>query len=83
MLTKAAVLEISKLWDDGFACVLLEVRRRESEIEALKRKLMFMENERLTLLSKAQDASPSHSSSKAEQQHKLLPPAVDGKVNYS
>ncbi|XP_075954860.1 uncharacterized protein LOC142956947 [Anarhichas minor] len=51
VLAKAAVVEISKLWEDGFALVQLELRRREGEIEALNRKLVLMENERLTSLS--------------------------------
>ncbi|XP_040026331.2 uncharacterized protein LOC120815600 [Gasterosteus aculeatus] len=46
MLAKAAVVEISKLWEDGFALVQLELRRREGEIEALSRRLAVMESER-------------------------------------
>ena len=76
MLAKAAVVEISKLWEDGFALVQVELRRRESEIEALNRKLMSMENERLTAISQVTNKS---SFSKREQQNKLLPPAGDGK----
>ncbi|KAA8587781.1 hypothetical protein FQN60_016643, partial [Etheostoma spectabile] len=80
MLAKAAVVEISQLWEDGFALVQLELRRRESEIEALNRKLTMMENERLTVLSQAQTnvTNPSSSSSsKREQQTQLLPPTGD------
>lgn len=82
MLAKAAVVEIGKLWEDGFTLVQVELRRRENEIEALNRKLMLMENERLTVLPQAQttNLSPS-SSSKREQQNKLLPPSGDGKNN--
>lgn len=76
MLAKAAVLEISKLWEDGFTLVQVELRRRENEIEALNRKLMLMENERLTVLSQAQ------TSSKREQQNNLLPPSGDGKNDH-
>lgn len=80
MLTKAAVVEISKLWEDGFALVQVELRRREIEIEALNRKLLLMEKERLE--ARAQSANNSSSSfSKREQQNKLLPPAGDGKNN--
>lgn len=79
MLAKAAVLEISKLWEDGFTLVQVELRRRENEIEALNRKLMLMENERLTVLSQTQTAS---SSSKREQLNKLLPPSGDGKNDH-
>ena len=87
MLAKAAVVEISKLWEDGFTLVQVELRRRENEIEALNRKLMMMENERLTALSQAQttnlsSSSSSSSSSKREQQNKLLPPAGDGKYDH-
>lgn len=78
MLAKAAVLEISKLWEDGFTLVQVELRRRENEIEALNRKLMLMENERLTVLSQTQTSS----SSKREQQNKLLPPSGDGKNDH-
>ncbi|KAF3857925.1 hypothetical protein F7725_011126 [Dissostichus mawsoni] len=46
IFAKAAVVEISKLWEDGFNLVQVELRRRESEIEALNRKLMMMEKER-------------------------------------
>uniref|UniRef100_A0A668T504 C2H2-type domain-containing protein n=1 Tax=Oreochromis aureus TaxID=47969 RepID=A0A668T504_OREAU len=76
MLTKAAVVEIGKLWEDGFALVQVELRRREIEIEALNRKLLLMEKERLA--ARAQTANNSSSSfSKREQQNKLLPPAGD------
>ncbi|XP_074508207.1 uncharacterized protein LOC141777648 [Sebastes fasciatus] len=87
VLAKAAVVEISKLWEDGFALVQLELRRRESEIEALNRKLVLMETERLTVLTQAQtqttnlsSSPPSSSSSMREQQDKLLPPTGDGPV---
>ncbi|XP_041659863.1 zinc finger protein 569 [Cheilinus undulatus] len=80
MLAKAAVLEISKLWEDGFTLVQVELRRRENEIEALNRKLKLMENERLTVLSQVQTTNPSSSSSKREQQNKLLPPTSEGPV---
>ncbi|XP_030015373.1 zinc finger protein 16 [Sphaeramia orbicularis] len=81
MLAKAAVLEISKLWEDGFALVQVELRRRESEIEALNRKLMLMENERLTVLSQAQTPNLSPGApSKREPQKKVLPLTGDGPV---
>ncbi|XP_068427100.1 uncharacterized protein [Clinocottus analis] len=67
MLAKAAVVEIGKLWEDGFALVQVELRRRESEIEVLNRKLAVMENERLAVASLTTNASPS-SSSKRELQ---------------
>ncbi len=80
MLAKAAVVEISKLWEDGFTLVQIELRRRENEIEALNRKLMLMENERLAVQSQAQTTNLSSSSSSNRQpQNKLLPPTADGK----
>nr|XP_020441796.1 zinc finger and SCAN domain-containing protein 32-like [Monopterus albus] len=81
MLAKTAVLEISKLWEDGFALIQIELRRRESEVEVLKRKLMLMENERLTVLAHAQTTNLSSvSSSKREQQNRLLPPTGIGPI---
>ncbi|XP_045906868.1 zinc finger protein 652-B-like [Micropterus dolomieu] len=79
MLAKTAVVEISKLWEDGFTLVQVELRRRENEIEALNRKLMLMESERLTVLSQTTHLSSS-SSSVREQQNKLLPPTGDGPI---
>lgn len=81
MLAKAAVLEIGKLWEDGFTLVQVELRRRENEIEVLNRKLMLMENERLSVLSQTQMTNLSSSSSKREQQNTLVPPNGDGKDN--
>ncbi|KAK2822734.1 hypothetical protein Q5P01_022799 [Channa striata] len=81
MLAKAAVVEISKLWEDGFALIQVELRRRESEIDALNRKLMVMEKERLTALSQAHTTNLSTaSSSKREQQNRLPPPTGAGPV---
>ncbi|XP_029581068.1 zinc finger protein 24 isoform X2 [Salmo trutta] len=71
VLAKAAVAEISKMFDDGFTVLRLEMCRRENEIEALKRKLLFMENERQRTTSKAREAGCSStcslSSSRTEQ----------------
>ncbi|KAK2895970.1 zinc finger and SCAN domain-containing protein 32 [Channa argus] len=81
MLAKAAVVEIGKLWEDGFALIQVELRRRESEIEALNRKLVLMEKERLTVLSQAPTTNlSSASSSKREQQNRVLPPNGAGPV---
>ncbi|XP_041752416.1 zinc finger protein 13 [Coregonus clupeaformis] len=70
VLAKAAVAEISKLFDDGFAVLRLEMCQRENEIEALKRTL-FMENERQTTSSKLREAGScstcSSSSRRTEQ----------------
>lgn len=83
MLAKAAVVEINKLWEDGFKLVQVELRRRDHEIEALNRKLLLMENERFAVLAQAQtenlSSSSSSSSSKRDQQNKLLPPSGDGR----
>lgn len=77
MLAKAAVLEISKLWEDGFAIVHAELRRRESEVQALNRKLMLMESERRTALSQTPTLSLA-SSTRREHNNSLLPPTGDG-----
>ncbi|XP_024135339.1 zinc finger protein 629 [Oryzias melastigma] len=76
MLAKAAVLEINKLWEDSFALVQVELRRRESEIEALNCKIKFLENEGFSSFQKA----PNKSSSclpKKDQQKQQLPPHGD------
>lgn len=79
MLAKAAVLEIGKLWEDGFNLVQVELRRKENEIEVLNRKLMSIENERLYSLSRMQRSCLSTSTfSNREQQH-----SSDGKNNCS
>lgn len=75
MLAKAAVMEISKLWEDGFAVVQVELLRRESEIKALNRKLTSMENERLKALSQAANTSLP----RTEHQNKLPPPTAEGR----
>ncbi|CAJ1072864.1 zinc finger protein 582 [Xyrichtys novacula] len=80
MLAKAAVLEISKLWEDGLARVQVELRRRENEIETLNKKLKLMESERLTVRTQTTNLSSSSSCSKREQHNKLLPPTGAGPV---
>lgn len=44
VLVKAAVAEISKLVDDNSAFLHLEISRKQSENEMLKRKLLAVEN---------------------------------------
>lgn len=78
VLAKAAVVEISKLWEDGFALIQVELRRRESEIKALNNKLVSMENERFMARSQASN-NKSSSFSTREHQSRLPPPAGDGK----
>lgn len=81
MLAKAAVVEISKLWEDGFTLVQVELRRREKEIEALNRKLMLMESERVTVRSQSQTTNlTSTASSNKDPQGQVLPPAGDGLI---
>lgn len=46
VLVKAAVAEISKLVDDKYAFLHLEISRKQNENELLKRKLLMMENKR-------------------------------------
>ncbi|KAG7319822.1 hypothetical protein KOW79_016965 [Hemibagrus wyckioides] len=45
VVAQSAVAEISKLYDDGLLVLRLEVCRKDSEIEALKKKLETVENE--------------------------------------
>lgn len=45
VVAQSAVAEISKLYDDGLLVLRLEVCRKDSEIEALKKKLEAVENE--------------------------------------
>ncbi|KAA8578762.1 hypothetical protein FQN60_009262 [Etheostoma spectabile] len=49
VLVKAAVTEISKLVDDKCAFLHLEISRKQSENEMLKRKLLMMENKNAQL----------------------------------
>eukprot|EP00066_Takifugu_rubripes_P028586 XP_011617852.1 PREDICTED: uncharacterized protein LOC105418811 isoform X2 [Takifugu rubripes] len=49
VLVKAAVAEISKLVDDKCAFLHLELSRKQSENEVLKRKLLMMENKNAEL----------------------------------
>ncbi|KAM9349543.1 uncharacterized protein ABDE67_009271 [Symphorus nematophorus] len=49
VLVKAAVTEISKLVDDKCAFLHLEISRKQSENEMLKRKLVMMENKNAQL----------------------------------
>ncbi|KAL0966296.1 hypothetical protein UPYG_G00293510 [Umbra pygmaea] len=63
VLAKAAVAEISKMFDDGFAVLRLEICQRENEIESLKRKLLFMENESQRTRSKPRESGCSSTSS--------------------
>ncbi|XP_028283653.1 zinc finger protein 135-like [Parambassis ranga] len=49
VLVKAAVAEISKLVDDKCAFLHLEISRKQSENEMLKRKLLLMENKNAQL----------------------------------
>lgn len=80
IFAKAAVVEISKLWEDGFNLVQVELRRRESEIEALNRKLLMMEKERCHTTSLSSSSSSSSSSKREQQNVLLLPPNGDGPI---
>ncbi|KAJ0011560.1 hypothetical protein NQD34_012535 [Periophthalmus magnuspinnatus] len=57
MLAKAAVVEIGKLWEDGFVLFEAELRRRDGEIEALNRRIKDMEQEKRTNCSVMSSAS--------------------------
>lgn len=50
VLAKAAVVEISKLVDDKYAVLRLEISQKQNEIETLKRKMVMMENNNAQLL---------------------------------
>ncbi|XP_077372184.1 uncharacterized protein LOC144015752 [Festucalex cinctus] len=66
-LAQAAVLEIAQLWEDAFALVHAELRRREREVEALERKLL--ENQRCdTSVSPAALGSSSGEEQQQQQQ---------------
>ncbi|XP_034039558.1 gastrula zinc finger protein XlCGF48.2 [Thalassophryne amazonica] len=83
MLAKAAVLEISRLWEDGFARLQVELRRKDSEIESLNRKLVLLENERLAARCQTTNLLSSSSSSSAtrrEQPNRLPPSTGEGVV---
>lgn len=49
VLVKAAVTQISKLVDDKCASLHLEISRKQSENEMLKRKLLLMESKNAQL----------------------------------
>uniref|UniRef100_A0A8C7YNI3 C2H2-type domain-containing protein n=1 Tax=Oryzias sinensis TaxID=183150 RepID=A0A8C7YNI3_9TELE len=71
MLAKAAVLEINKLWEDSFALVQVELRRRESEIVALNRKIKLLENEGLSGSEKTPNKSPCFPKKDQENKQQL------------
>ncbi|XP_061110863.1 zinc finger protein 585B-like [Conger conger] len=56
ILSKAAVAEISKVVDDGFVLLRLEMCRKENEIESLKMKIQSLENESRTTARQGQRA---------------------------
>ncbi|XP_057713943.1 zinc finger protein 224 [Corythoichthys intestinalis] len=66
-LAQAAVLEIAQLWEDAFALVHTELRRREREVEVLERKLL--ENQR-----RDTNVSPPALGSSGEEQRNDQPP---------
>lgn len=63
-LAKAAVAEITKLMEDGTVVLRLEMRRRDSEIQELKRSLKLME----VALCKAQEAATSRATEVTQEQ---------------
>ncbi|RVE61166.1 hypothetical protein OJAV_G00168080 [Oryzias javanicus] len=64
VLTKAAVAEITKLAEEGSVLLRMEVRRRDSEIEELRRSLKGMEAE----LREAQEAASRSREEKQKQE---------------
>ncbi|KAM9349544.1 uncharacterized protein ABDE67_009273 [Symphorus nematophorus] len=63
-LAKAAVTEITKLVEDGTVVLRLELCRRDSEIQELRRSLKLMEAE----LCKAQEAATSRAAEDTQEQ---------------
>ncbi|KAG7232059.1 hypothetical protein INR49_009942 [Caranx melampygus] len=76
VLAKAAVAEITKLMEDGSVVLRLEVSRKDSEIEELKRSLNLMEIE----LCKAQEAVITRSAEDKQEQRTPVSQALP-KVN--
>ncbi|XP_044076701.1 zinc finger protein 397-like [Siniperca chuatsi] len=64
VLAKAAVAEITKLVEDGTVVLRLEMCRRDSEIQELKRSLKLMEAE----LCKAQEAATTRATEDKQEQ---------------
>ncbi|XP_028283236.1 uncharacterized protein LOC114449624 [Parambassis ranga] len=64
VLAKAAVAEITKLAEDGSVVLRLEIRRRDTEIQELKRSLKMMEAE----LCKAQEAATTRATADKQMQ---------------
>lgn len=64
VLAKAAVAEITKLVEDGAVVLRLEMCRRDSEIQELKRSLNVMEVE----LCKAQEAATMRTTEDTQEQ---------------
>lgn len=64
VLAKAAVAEITKLVEDGTVVLRLEMCRRDSEIQELKRSLNVMEVE----LCKAQEAATIRTTEDKQEQ---------------
>ncbi|XP_036374812.1 zinc finger and SCAN domain-containing protein 22-like [Megalops cyprinoides] len=62
ILTRAAVTEISKVVDDGFILLRLEICRKEKEIDVLKKKLLSLQSE-LRMARGAETPEPVHSRS--------------------
>lgn len=64
VLAKAAVAEITKLVEDGAVVLRLEMCRRDSEIQELKRSLKLLEVE----LCKAQEAATTRATEDKQEQ---------------
>lgn len=60
VLAQSAVAEINQLYDDGLLVLRLEVCRKDTEIQALKKKLEVVENElRLVKATQSHSVTPS------------------------
>ncbi|XP_077470570.1 uncharacterized protein LOC144085321 [Stigmatopora argus] len=76
-LAQAAVLEIAQLWEDAFALVHAELRRREREVEVLER--MLLENQRRD----ANVSPPALGSSVGERRQDQQPPTAAASADGS
>ncbi|KAJ8336444.1 hypothetical protein SKAU_G00376640 [Synaphobranchus kaupii] len=81
ILSKAAVAEISKVVDDGFVLLRLEVCRKENEIESLKMKIQSLEND-LRTAGRLGEQAPVYSGSVHLGIKLRRKRAIDSSVDY-
>ncbi|KAI4881667.1 hypothetical protein NFI96_009108 [Prochilodus magdalenae] len=76
-VAKSAVAEIGKLYDDGLVILRLEVCRKDSEIEALKKKLETVENELRSVKESQRAVTPTLPPSSGKRPDVAAPGACD------